>query len=359
MDIVIVDDSPIAIALLKRLVGKLADSTPLPFTSSVAGLEWCAAHDPDLVIVDYMMPDMDGIEFTRRFRLLPGKAETPVLMVTSSDDRELRHRALNLGISDFLTKPFDPVELKARMRNLLALRSSQRHLLQRAQLLADEVAKAAKATLEVASRERETLLCLGRAAEHRDPETHEHVTRMSNYSRLIAMQMGLSEQEGDLLLLAAPLHDIGKLGTPDSILLKRGALTPEEFSIMKQHTVIGERILVHSTSPILKAGAKIAISHHEKFDGSGYPYGLRGESIPLYGRIVAVADVFDALTSARPYKKAWDLDRSLAMLREGSGHHFDPGCIDAFMGVLDGVLEIKAKHQDADVIDPRTMAPST
>ena len=351
MNIVIVDDSLIAIALLKGLVGNLPDCTPLPFTDPTAGLEWCAAHDPDMVIVDYQMPQMDGIEFTRLFRLQPGTTDTPMLMVTGTDDRALRHQALNMGISDFLTKPFDPVELKARVRNLLALRSSQRNLMQRAHMLADQAAKATKATLEIAERERETLLCLGRAAEHRDPETHEHIIRMSNYSRLIALRLGLSEDEADLLLLAAPLHDIGKLGTPDSILLKPGTLTPEEWTIMKQHTVIGERILSHGRSPVLKAGAQIAISHHEKFDGSGYPYGLRASAIPIFGRIVAVADVFDALTSERPYKKAWELDRSLALIREGSSRHFDPDCVDAFLAVLDEVLEIKAKHQDADMIE--------
>ncbi len=351
LDIVLVDDAPIAIALLKRLVGNLPDCTPVPFTRPAEGLEWCQLHDPDMVIVDYMMPAMDGIEFTRRFRQLPGKAETPVLMVTASDDRDLRHRALNLGINDFLTKPFDPIELKARVRNMLALRSSQRHLAHRAQLLADEVAKAAKATLEVVARERETLLCLGRAAEHRDPETHEHITRMSNYSRMIALRMGLSEAEAELLLLAAPLHDIGKLGTPDSILLKRGKLTPEEFTIMKQHTVIGARILSHSESPILQAGAEIAISHHEKFDGSGYPYGLSGKAIPLFGRIVAVADVFDALTSERPYKHAWPLDRALALMHDSKGSHFDPECVCAFMDVLDEVLALKARFRDADMLE--------
>jgi putative two-component system response regulator len=348
MNIVIVDDSPVAIALLKGLVGNLPDCTPVPFTDPATGLEWCATNDPDMVIVDYTMPQMDGIEFTRLFRLQPGTSDTPMLMVTGSDDRALRHQALNMGISDFLTKPFDPVELKARVRNLLALRSSQRNLVQRAHMLADQAAKAHKATLEVAARERETLLCLGRAAEHRDPETHEHIVRMSNYSRLIALRLGLSEGDADLLLLAAPLHDIGKLGTPDHILFKPGALTPEEWTIMKHHTLIGERILSHGRSPVLKAGAQIAVSHHEKFDGSGYPHGISGNAIPLFGRIVAVADVFDALTSERPYKEAWTLDRSLSMLRTGSGTHFDPDCVHAFMSSMEDVLEIMENNRDPD-----------
>ena len=354
MDIVIVDDSPITIALLSKLVGKLPDCTAMAFTSAAQGLAWCVANDPDLVVVDYLMPEMDGIEFTRRFRALPGKADTPVLMVTAAEDRELRHRALTLGINDFLNKPFDQIELQARARNMLALRSSQKKLANRALLLADEVAKA---TREIASRERETLLCLGRAAEHRDPETHEHIMRMSNYSRLIGRKMGLGEDEAELLLLASPLHDIGKIGTPDHILLKPGRLTPEEFEVMKLHTVIGDKILTNSESPILQAGARIAISHHEKFDGSGYPNGLKGKAIPLFGRIVAVADVFDALTSERPYKKAWDLDRATGLIRESRGGHFDPDCVDAFFDVFDEVLEIKARYQDADMLDAAA-APS-
>jgi len=196
------------------------------------------------------------------------------------------------------------------------------------------------------AREHETLLCLGRAAEHRDPETHEHIIRMSNYSRLIAVRLGLSQEECELLLRAAPLHDIGKIGTPDHILLKPGKLTPQEFEIMKQHTVIGERILANSSSPILRAGAEIAFSHHEKFDGSGYPCGLKGRAISLYGRIVAVADVFDALTSTRPYKKAWDLDRACELLRTNSGKHFDPMCIEAFFDVWDEVLTVKDRYHD-------------
>jgi putative two-component system response regulator len=348
MDIVIVDDSPIIIALLKKLVSRMEGCRAIPFTSAAQALGWCVENEPDLVIVDYMMPEMDGIQFTRRFRLLPGKVDTPVLMVTAAEDRELRHRALSLGINDFLNKPFDQIELEARARNMLALRSSQKKLANRALLLADEVAKA---TVEIVNRERETLLCLGRAAEHRDPETHEHIIRMSNYSKLIARRMGMNEAECELMLLSSPLHDIGKIGTPDNILLKPGKLTPEEFEIMKLHTVIGEKILSNSVSPILQAGARIAISHHEKFDGSGYPNALKGTAIPLEGRIVAVADVFDALTSERPYKKAWDLDRATDLLKESRGGHFDPEVVDAFFDVFDEVLEVKRQYQDADMLE--------
>jgi len=217
MDIVIVDDAPIAIALLKKLVAQLPDCRPVPYTCAAEALAWCEGHDPDLVIVDYMMPEIDGIEFARRFRAMPDKGDTPILMVTAESDREIRHRALATGINDFLVKPFDQLELQARARNMLALCQSQKKLASRALLLADEVAKA---TVEIVAREHETLLCLGRAAEHRDPETHEHIMRMSNYSRLIAQRLGLPHHECELLLRASPLHDIGKIGTPDHILLK-------------------------------------------------------------------------------------------------------------------------------------------
>jgi putative two-component system response regulator len=348
MDIVIIDDAPSMILLLKKLVGQLAGSRPLTFLRAGEALAWCETHDPDLVIVDYLMPEIDGIEFAQRFRMLPEKADTPLLMVTAEGDREIRHRALAIGINDFLNKPFDQLELQARVRNMLALRQSQKKLASRALLLADEVEKA---TAEIAAREHETLLCLGRAAEHRDPETHEHIMRMSNYSRLIARKLGLSHDECELLLRASPLHDIGKIGTPDHILLKPGKLTVEEFEIMKQHTVIGQRILATSSSPILRAGADIAIAHHEKWDGSGYPGGLKGEAIPLFGRIVAVADVFDALTSERPYKKAWDLDRATSLIRESSGQHFDPTVVEAFFAVWDEVVAVKEQHRDSDDVN--------
>jgi putative two-component system response regulator len=344
MNIIIVDDTPVSVTVLRRLVEKMPGCAPIGFTDPVQALAWCESNDPDLVIVDYQMPQIDGIEFTRRFRALTGKSEIPVLMVTASSDRELRHRALESGINDFLNKPFDLVELQARARNMLALSASYKKLANRALLLAEEVHKA---TEQIRARELETLLCLGRASEQRDPETHEHIMRMSNYSRLIARQLGLPEAECDLLLLAAPMHDIGKIGTPDAILLKPGKLTPDEWIVMKQHTTVGYEILAASSSPVLRAASEIALSHHEKFDGSGYPNGLVGQAIPLYGRIVAVADVFDALTSARPYKPAWDTERAANLLREGSGNHFDPACVEAFFGAWDAVMAIKNRYREA------------
>ena len=341
--VLIVDDAQVNVLLMSHLLQKRAGYCVWSFNDPAQALVWSVDNDPDLVIVDYMMPEIDGLEFARRFRAFPGKADTPLLMVTANPAREVRHSALEMGAMDFLNKPINGDEFLLRVKNMLNLRASHKQLASRAEWLADEVKKATRAILE---RESETLFCLGRAAEFRDPETGAHILRMANYSRLIASALGLSVEEQQLILKAAPMHDIGKLGTPDHILLKPGRLTPEEFEIMKQHAIIGYQILKDSTSTVLQAGAEIARAHHEKFDGSGYPNGLRGESIPLHGRIVAVADVFDALTSGRPYKKAWELGGARELLREGSGSHFDPCCVDAFLGQWDGVLEIRARFQD-------------
>jgi putative two-component system response regulator len=345
MNILIVDDSQIVVALLERLVQNIPASDSIAFTDPRAALSWCETHDPDLVIVDYVMPELNGLDFARRFRALEGRAETPVLMLTATADRELKVRALQMGINDFLNKPFDKVELLARVRNMLALRVSQKQIASRALHLADDVARAIR---EITARERETLLCLGRAAEHRDPETQQHILRVAHYAELIAQRLGRTGDECELLLLAAPMHDIGKIGIADHILRKPGALTREEFEIMKQHTLIGEQILSKSASPVLRVAAQIAVSHHEKFDGSGYPHGLERDAIPVWGRVVAVADVFDALTSARPHKRAWDVHRACQFMRESSGTHFDPECIAAFFDVLEDVLAIKTQYGDND-----------
>ncbi len=203
-----------------------------------------------------------------------------------------------------------------------------------------------KATAAVHAREQELLFRMSRAAEFRDPETGGHIQRMAHFSQLIAAGLGLSPGEQSLILQAAPMHDVGKIGIPDYILLKPGRLTPQEFELMKQHPRLGFELLDGSDSAILQAAAEIALTHHEKFDGTGYPSGLAGDEIPLYGRIVAVADVFDALTSERPYKKAWELERALDLLREGAGEHFDPACVSAFLSRLDEVGVVRARFQD-------------
>jgi putative two-component system response regulator len=349
MNIVIVDDTQINVTLMQALVNRIDGCKPICFTDSAAGLAWCFGNNPDLIIVDYMMPAPDGIEFIQRCRADPAKAEVPILMVTADHEKEVRYRALENGANDFLTKPIDRIEFTSRVKNMLAIRRSYMVLADRATWLAEEVNKA---TAGIREREREAVFRLARAAEFRDPETGAHIQRMAHYSRLIAQQLGLDTAQQELILEAAPMHDVGKLGTPDLILLKPGKLSPEEFAVMKQHATIGWEILRDSAAPTLQIAAEIAYTHHEKFDGSGYPRGLAGTQIPLFGRIVAIADVFDALTSARPYKPAWEFDRAWEFVTAGRGSHFDPGCVDAFLACRDGVVAIREQFRDPDEEKP-------
>lgn len=343
LSVVIIDDSNINLTLCSQLVKKIDGLVPICFNAAEKALEWCQANEPDMVIVDYMMPTLNGIEFISRFRMIEGMEDVPVIMVTANSQKGVRYNALEAGVTDFLTKPIDKSDFLARVRNMVVMRTNHKLLANRAAHLAHEVSIA---TATIVARERETIFRLAKAAEYRDHETGAHIMRMALYSRLIATGLGLPDDELMRIFEAAPMHDIGKVGTPDSILLKPGRLTPEEFNIMKEHTVIGHEILQDSSSPILQAAAVIAYSHHEKFDGSGYPRGLIGEAIPLYGRIVALADVFDALTSVRPYKKAWDVDEAAKYIREQSGGHFDPDCVKVFFDAWDEVLAMKMRDGD-------------
>lgn len=353
MHVLIVDDTQLNITLMQHLIKKLPECEAHGFTDPVQALAWCDDHVPDLVVVDYMMPVLDGIEFTRRFRAMPNYSEIPVLMVTANHEASVRHESLNGGVTDFLNKPLDNAEFLARAKNMLALRQSHKNLADHAAWLDGEVRKA---TAEIVAREQETIFCLARATEYRDPETGAHIMRMAHYSRLIARALALSEADQQLVLEAAPMHDIGKVGTPDMVLLKPGKLTAAEFEIMKQHAYIGYEVLSVSSAPLLKVAAEIAWTHHEKFDGSGYPRGLAGQAIPLFGRIVAVADVFDALTSDRPYKQAWTVEAARDYLQEARGKHFDPDCVDVFIANWDEVIAIKEKYSDEHVeLRDRTM----
>ncbi|PKO92289.1 MAG: two-component system response regulator [Betaproteobacteria bacterium HGW-Betaproteobacteria-10] len=344
--VLIIDDSEINLTLIKALVLRLGECTPVLFANPLKALDWCREQVPDLVIVDYMMPEMDGLKFINAFRGLHGRDEIPVLMITANDQKEIRYEALLGGANDFLTKPIDRVEFSARARNMLSLRTGQKFLADRASHLA---ALVDEQTREIREREQELIFRMSRAAEFRDPETGAHIQRMAYYSQIIAQGLGLDEKVQKLILEAAPMHDVGKIGIPDYILLKPGKLTFEEFEVMKGHARLGHELLDGSGSEILRAGAEIAISHHEKYDGSGYPHGLVGTKIPLYGRIVAVADVFDALTSERPYKKAWPLEDARKFLEDGRGQHFDPMCVEAFLAGWDDVLKIRQRFQDEEV----------
>lgn len=292
-----------------------------------------------------MMPGIDGVEFIRRLRDMARHATVPVVMVTTADERDVCLEALRAGATDFLTKPLEPVEFKVRLRNLLDLRRAQKVLEQRAAQLDAEVA--AK-TRELMEREREIIWRLSKATERRDNDTGEHISRMSRICGILARELGLSKETVDLVEIASQMHDVGKVGIPDDILFKPGPLTAEERRVMETHTQLGWNILEGSQSKLLRMAADIAVSHHEKWDGTGYPKGLSGEAIPLAGRITALADVFDALMSVRPYKPAWPLDKARALIEENSGRHFDPRIVAAFFARFDEIVAIAGTgHGDA------------
>jgi len=342
--VMVVDDQSTGRAILEQVVRGLDERVVIEgFARPVDAVVWATRHVCDLVLVDYMMPEMDGIEFVKRLRALPGYEHVPIVMITVHDDRKVRYAALDAGITDFLTKPIDARECLARCRNLLTLRRQHVVLEDRRRLLEHMVEDA---TREVREREKETLLRLARAGEFRDEETGYHLIRMSRYSRLIANAVGLDAEEAETVELAAPLHDIGKIGIPDHILLKEGKLDAAEWEVMRRHPLIGHEILKGSASKYVRMGALIALGHHEKYDGSGYPNGLVGDHIPLCARIVSVADVYDALTSVRPYKNAWPSEQAFEYVASQAGRHFDPRMAHAFSGMKKEVLRIQNEWRD-------------
>lgn len=341
----IVDDNPTNLMLFESLARRVADDIEVAvYADPVKALAACRQTMPDLIVVDYMMPGMDGHRYLEEVRRSPDSCGVPVVMITIANDRMVRQRALDLGATDFLNKPVDPTEARARLANLLALRRSHLGLRDHNRRLDDERRQASATIID---REQELILRLSKAAEFRDPETGAHIIRMARYSELIARHLNKPGEYCELILKTAPMHDLGKLGIPDEILLKPGRLTEQEFAIMSRHPEIGHAILAHSASRLIQLGAEIALSHHEKMDGSGYPFGLCGDQIPLSGRIVAIADVFDALTSKRPYKEPWPLDQARDWLIANKNIHFDPECVDAFLAGWDEVVAIQA-----EVIDP-------
>lgn len=340
--ILIIDDQSTSRKILEQLVSTLSGHvTAKSFADPVEALSWATNNQPDLVLTDYKMPNMDGIEFTRRFR--ETHPDTPLVVVTALEEKEIRYQALEAGATDFLNKPVDHMECRARCRNLLLLSHHQRLIKDRARLLEKKVDEA---TREIRIREQETLLRLAKAGEYRDEETGNHVLRMAKFARLMAERLGLSEGDCHVIEVAAPMHDIGKIGIPDGILLKPGKLDASELQIMRTHARIGYEILKDSPSKYLQMGAVIALGHHERYDGTGYPSRLRGYEIPLEARIVAVADVFDALTSVRPYKKAWSIQEAREYLNAERGKHFDPECIDVFNAQFDKILGIRSRFLD-------------
>ena len=326
----VLDDAELNNLLMVQALKAVADCEPVDFTCARTALAFLEANVDRIgvAITDYDMPGMNGLEFIAAARGVAGFEHVPIVMVTSMDQRSLRHQALRAGATDFLGKPCDPFEIQARIRNLLKISSAHRQEQDRAAWLAQEVAAAVSV---IEAREREIITLLMRAAEHRDTDTGDHIARVAGYVGVIARNLGIEAEQADLLALASTMHDVGKIGIPDAILLKRGPLSPIERAEMERHAERGRKILEASSSDVLKLAAEIAGTHHERWDGKGYPAGLKGKAIPLSGRIVAVADVFDALVSERPYKKAWPIDSARAFIRSQSGLHFDPRCVDAFL----------------------------
>ena len=334
--VVIVDDQWISRKILERLIRSLGDHTePVSFADPVEALDWSKHNPPDLVLTDLKMPNMNGVEFTQWLRNTPSCVDVPVIVITCMDDQSTKYRALEAGATDFLTKPIDHHECRARCRNLLKLRQQQSIIRDRARWLEKEIGDK---TRELQLREKETLLRLAKAGEYRDSDTNGHVLRMAYTARLIAETLGKDPDYCDVIEQAAPMHDIGKIGVPDKILLKPGRLDTHERSVMMQHARIGYDILRDSPSQYLQFGATIAWCHHEKYNGEGYPRGLQGSAIPIEARIVAIADVFDALLSERPYKEAWPLERAMELIQSESGRHFDPACVEALVFNLDRIL---------------------
>ncbi|WMJ69066.1 two-component system response regulator [Stenotrophomonas sp. 24(2023)] len=345
LNIVIVDDQTSARTMLRHVIEDIAPELSVhDFGDPLTALAWCETHAVDLLLLDYRMPEMDGLEFARRFRRLPKHRDIPVILITVVGDEPIRQAALEAGVIDFLVKPIRPRELRARCYNLLQLRQQTENVKQRALSLEQRLLASMH---EVEERERETLSRLARAIEFRDAGTSAYLERMARVAGLIAEQLGLPEEEVKLIEMAAPLHDMGKIAIPDAVLLKPGKLNDEELAIMRRHPRIGHELLSGSQNRFIQVGALIALRHHERYDGSGYPDGLVGDAIPLEARIVAVADVFDALISPRPYKEAWTLDASLAYLYAQRGRLFDPRCVDALMRGREQLKEICAQHSTA------------
>lgn len=321
--ILVVDDEPINLQVLRQILQ--GDYRLLFARDGEKALQLAADERPHLILLDVMMPGLNGLETCRRLKSATTTRAIPVIFVTALSEASDESAGFDAGAVDYITKPVSPAVVRARVRTHLSL------------VRVDELQQTRLQIIQ----------CLGRAAEYRDNETGLHVVRMSHYSRILALAAGLGEASAEEIMNAAPMHDIGKIGIPDAVLLKAGPLDETERSIMQEHVRMGAEILGEHDSPLLRMARSIALAHHEKYDGSGYPAGLAGEAIPIEARIVAIADVFDALTSVRPYKKAWPVDDAIALLQREKGRHFDPVLVDLFIDRLAAILEIRERYAEA------------
>lgn len=344
LKVLVVDDEPNNLKLLGLI---LQDQYLLSFAiDGIKALDAAIKVKPDIILLDIMMPGMDGYETCRRLKANPETAKIPVIFVSAMGEVEDEQLGFEVGGVDYITKPVSVPIVTARVRTHLALYNQNQVLEEKVQERTEQLRLAVQ---KIGEYSLDTIHRLTRASEYKDEDTGAHIQRMSRYSTTVACQMGFTRNELKSVLYAAPMHDVGKIGIPDRILLKPGKLDANEWEIMKKHAIFGWKILRGSEADYLKLGEVIALTHHEKWDGSGYPNGLVGEDIPMVGRITAIADVFDALTSKRPYKDPFSIDKSLAIIWEGRGIHFDPAVVDAFFAVKDKILFIKNKYSDEEV----------
>jgi putative two-component system response regulator len=347
--IFIVDDTPENLEILGELLSEYSRGTALDGIDALNQLRQQDA--PDLILLDISMPGMDGFEVCQHLKTDPRLAAVPVIFITSMNDSAAEAKGFQLGAVDYITKPFYPAVVKARVKTHIELKAAKEELALQNHVLEEQVmartGQLQEALNQVTQGSLETILKLSRAAEFKDECTGEHLVRMSHFSAAVARQLGMNDRQIDLLLHAAPMHDIGKIGIPDRIILKPGKLDPEEFSAMQQHTLIGAKILSGSHSEVINLAEEIALSHHERWDGTGYPNKLKGEEIPICARIASIADVFDALTSVRPYKPAFSTAHARELIAKERGRQFDPIVTDAFLANFDEILSIKARFEDA------------
>lgn len=344
LTILVIDDQSTGRLLISEILRNVdPKANVMAFGDPFDALSYAQSSPVDLVLTDYRMPTLDGIETIRRLRMIDHIADVPIVCVTIVDDREVRYRALEAGANDFLMRPLDPYECAARCRNLLALRQ---HQLARRKYAENLERRIEQVSREMRVSEMETLLRLARVAEQRDSFTGLHLVRMSKYSALLAREYGWDSEQQNVIELAAPLHDIGKISIADDILQARRALTEAEMQVMRTHAETGHAMLEGGQSKYLQMAAAVALGHHEKYDGSGYPQGLGGEDIPLESRIVAIADVYDALTSERHYKRAWTVAETVAFMLRQAGKHFDPELLERFFNRQDELEAIRLKYAD-------------
>ena len=354
--LLVVDDTPDNISVLRGILG--GDYAIKVANSGQLALEIVAQQPPDLILLDVMMPGMSGHDVCRQIKQNEAAKHIPIIFVTALGEEENETEGFELGAADYITKPVKASVVRARVRAHLALADQRSHLAQLVEArtkeleLSNRELENSNLQLEHSNRQLEQthlimLQQLGRAADYRDNETGKHVVRVGNFSKLLGLASGLPASQAELLMYASMMHDTGKIGIPDHVLLKPGKLTDEEFEVIRKHPEIGAEIIGEHDADVLKMAKQIALTHHEKWNGQGYPHGLSGEGIPLVGRIVAIADVFDALTCIRPYKRAWPIESALELIEKEAGQHFDPRLVRLFLGIETEVRRIATEYSDA------------